>query len=246
MAEALERSESRSRMAQDQESQPRTFSRPGRPARHAGRAILGEEAGAARRSASANSCSACFPSRRKKQRKLARQGSGGFRPQGLAQSAAQARPESSFFPLESVVFQRIALARLARTPSICTSRRARGAARVAWHRARIGIKHFRYMVENFLPQRYAVWDADLKRFPGSARRGPRSGRVARLHSQAEPEARSRPRRPVAREDRTRAQAASKEFLQKSSAANSPWSIWRAGFQQGHVLVAASFPQRRTA
>lgn len=34
---------------------------------------------------------------------------------------------------------------------------------VAWHRLRIGIKHFRYNVENFLPKRYEEWGPDLKK-----------------------------------------------------------------------------------
>ena len=37
-----------------------------------------------------------------------------------------------------------------------------------------------------------------------------------------------------------------EFLAKASGPESPWLVWRAGFQWGHALVAASFPQRRTA
>ena len=32
----------------------------------------------------------------------------------------------------------------------------------SWHKLRIGLKRFRYTVENFLPQRYEVWAADLK------------------------------------------------------------------------------------
>ena len=33
----------------------------------------------------------------------------------------------------------------------------------AWHVLRVGIKHFRYAVETFLPERYADWEDDLKR-----------------------------------------------------------------------------------
>src|SRR5262249_45802115 len=33
----------------------------------------------------------------------------------------------------------------------------------AWHALRIGIKKFRYTVECLLPDRYALWSADLKR-----------------------------------------------------------------------------------
>ena len=33
----------------------------------------------------------------------------------------------------------------------------------AWHALRIGIKHFRYTVENLLPKQHALWSSDLKR-----------------------------------------------------------------------------------
>lgn len=32
-----------------------------------------------------------------------------------------------------------------------------------WHKLRVGVKRFRYTVEAFLPERYAVWSDDLKR-----------------------------------------------------------------------------------
>ena len=33
----------------------------------------------------------------------------------------------------------------------------------AWHRLRIGLKGFRYTLENFMPQRYEPWSKNLKR-----------------------------------------------------------------------------------
>ena len=35
-------------------------------------------------------------------------------------------------------------------------------SQVGWHRLRIGIKRFRYTVENFLPRQHALWGDDLK------------------------------------------------------------------------------------
>src|SRR5271169_2219111 len=70
--------------------------------------------------------------------------------------------KSRFFPTESVVFQRLALARLNDAVELYRQARKRRSA-VAWHRLRIGLKHFRYVVESFLPQRYEVWSEDLKR-----------------------------------------------------------------------------------
>jgi len=41
-------------------------------------------------------------------------------------------------------------------------RALRDRSRPAWHRLRIALKRFRYSVENFLPERYAEWEKDLK------------------------------------------------------------------------------------
>lgn len=71
-------------------------------------------------------------------------------------------PEKArFFPLESVVYQRLALAELNDVVQLYQAAR-KGRSRAAWHRLRIGLKRFRYTVENFLPQRAEVWIEDLK------------------------------------------------------------------------------------
>jgi CHAD domain-containing protein len=66
-----------------------------------------------------------------------------------------------FFPLESVVFQRLAQTRAAEAAELF-GRARKGRSRVAWHRLRIGLKQFRYTVENFLPERYEAWYPELK------------------------------------------------------------------------------------
>jgi CHAD domain-containing protein len=68
---------------------------------------------------------------------------------------------AQFFPLESVVFQRLAQTRASEAAALFEKAR-KGKSRVAWHRLRIGLKHFRYTVENFLPERYEVWYPELK------------------------------------------------------------------------------------
>src|SRR6185437_13891349 len=70
--------------------------------------------------------------------------------------------EARFFPMESVVFQREALVKLNQAVELY-QRARKNASSLGWHRTRIGIKRFRYVVENFLPQRYEPWSADLKR-----------------------------------------------------------------------------------
>src|SRR5579863_3965855 len=61
----------------------------------------------------------------------------------------------------SVVFKHLALERW--TEAYELHRRAlRNGSKVALHSLRIGIKRFRYIVENFLPEQHAAWKDDLK------------------------------------------------------------------------------------
>jgi CHAD domain-containing protein len=155
--------------------------------------------------------------------------------------------KATFFPMESVVFQRLALARLNRAVELYRVARKRRTP-AAWHRLRIGVKNFRYLVENFLPQRAEVWIDDLKRMQDL---------LGDVHDMDVLRARIRKEAPrlnaaatarwlekIDAERKTRL----REFLAKTAGPDSPWLTWRAGFQWGHTLVAASIPhpQRRTA
>lgn len=155
-------------------------------------------------------------------------------------------PKAQFFPLESVVFQRLALARLNEAAELFQKAR-KCRSTVAWHRLRIGIKHFRYVVENFLPQRSEVWSDDLTRMQDML------GEVhdmdvlrAKIRRSATRLSASAVAQWNERIDAKR-KACLEEFLQMSAGPNSPWLTWRAGFQWGHALVAASAPAvRRSA
>ena len=62
----------------------------------------------------------------------------------------------------SMIFKHLALERWLHAYDL--HRRAmRGRSRIAFHKLRIGIKRFRYIVENFLPEQHAAWGGDLKR-----------------------------------------------------------------------------------
>ncbi|HWY54502.1 MAG TPA: CHAD domain-containing protein [Terriglobales bacterium] len=62
---------------------------------------------------------------------------------------------------ESAVFKHLALERW--TEAYELHRRAlRNRSQVAFHSLRIGLKRFRYVVENFLPEQHEAWSADLK------------------------------------------------------------------------------------
>ncbi len=66
-----------------------------------------------------------------------------------------------YIPVESMAFQHIALERWVGAYEL--HRRAmRDRSHAAYHRLRIGLKKFRYTVENFLPSRHARWGADLR------------------------------------------------------------------------------------
>jgi len=146
--------------------------------------------------------------------------------------------KAQFFALESVVFQRLALASL--NESVELYRRARkGHSRIAWHRLRIGLKRFRYIVENFLPQRYEAWGEDLRYFQDllgdvhdldvlrSEIRHRCTGRdpdasaawLARIEAERK-----------TRLDDLRSKTNEKEFL---------WLDWRGGLQGGNTIQAVS-------
>jgi CHAD domain-containing protein len=155
--------------------------------------------------------------------------------------AAKAR----FFPTNSVVYQRLALARLNGAVELYQQARKRRSS-VAWHRLRIGLKLFRYVVEDFLPQRSEVWSDDLKRIQDL---------LGEIHDldvlRAEVRRNAGKRYPavvvgwIERIDRDR-KAALQEFLAKNTGPESPWMAWRAGFQWGHTIVEPSIGERRTA
>jgi CHAD domain-containing protein len=148
--------------------------------------------------------------------------------------------KARFFPLESVVFRRQGLANLNEAVALYQKAR-RNPSSSAWHRTRIGIKRFRYIVENFLPQRYEVWAGDMKQMQDllgdvhdlDVLRGDIRKESAKLG----PADVALWLKKIAAERRRRLA----QFRLKTSGQNSPWLVWRAGFQWGHALVAASVP-----
>lgn len=181
----------------------------------------------------------------KKERALAAQSLEGFDRKEWKKLARKLPGKAEFFPLGSVVFQRLALAKLNEAVELYQQARKRRSA-VAWHRLRIGLKEFRYIVENFLPERYEVWAADLKVMQDQLGEvhdlDVLRGRLRREAARLDAAALARWLEKIAMTRKARLD----EFLAKASGPESPWLVWRAGFQWGHALVAASFPQRRTA
>lgn len=101
-------------------------------------------------------------SREEEQRETARTALDDFRTKEWQRLSRKLQSRAELFPLESIVFQRVALARLHEAAELL-SRARKNRSTAAWHRARIGLKHFRYVSENFLPRKYVPWAADVKR-----------------------------------------------------------------------------------
>lgn len=184
--------------------------------------------------------------REKQQRKLTAKALRDFDRKNWRKWKRRLHPKARFFPPESVVFQRIALARLGQAFALYQQARRKRSS-LAWHRTRIGIKRFRYVVENFLPQRHAAWEKDLKRFQDLL--GEMHDLdvlrivIRRETKKLDPAAVAPWLSKIEQESKARL----KEFLDRSTAEDSPWTIWQQGFRTVHVLAAAPVPaERRTA
>lgn len=118
-------------------------------------------------------------------------------------------------------------------------------SRIGWHRLRIGIKRFRYVVENFLPTRHAAWGDDLRRMQDLL------GEVHDLdvlwseilHLRPPVDARERD----TLRERIRLERAARlaEYRALATGRASIWDVFRAGLPDGQGLRAASL-QRLSA
>jgi CHAD domain-containing protein/HD superfamily phosphodiesterase len=145
----------------------------------------------------------------------------------LPHRAARIRPGSA-------VFKHLALERFTTARELHV-RAMRNRSQVALHTLRIGIKRFRYIVENFLPEEHGAWSDDLKHmqdllgevhdldvlwatanschvFPGEASRKAWHAKII--------------------EERTRR---INEYREKTIGPESLWNIWRAGLPQGKEI-----------
>jgi CHAD domain-containing protein len=142
--------------------------------------------------------------------------------------------KAQFFPLESVVFQRLALTRLNEAFELY-ERARKGRSRIAWHRLRIGLKSFRYTLENFMPQRYEPWTENLKRVQDL---------LGEVHDmdvlQSEVRRRSTKLDTAAvlewyRKIEEARKVRLDEFRSIVAGKESLWKVWRSGFQSVHDL-----------
>ncbi|MGC2057007.1 MAG: CHAD domain-containing protein [Candidatus Sulfotelmatobacter sp.] len=138
--------------------------------------------------------------------------------------------------LGSALFKHLALERWTEAREL-HNRALRNRSQVAFHSLRIGIKRFRYIVENFLPVEHKAWGNDLKEIQDLL------GEVHDLdvlwstavECQVFPDADSRKRwheRIVS--ERTRRIA---RYRDKMIGENSLWQTWRAALPQGKQIQA---------
>lgn len=145
----------------------------------------------------------------------------------LPQRAAHIRPGSA-------VFKHLALERWTAARELHTTA-LRNRSQIAWHTLRIGIKRFRYIVENFLPAEHEVWSGDLKHMQDLL------GEVHDLdvlwattqseHIFAEDTSRNAWQERIIHERTKRID----EYRQKTAGPDSLWNVWRAGLPQGKQI-----------
>jgi CHAD domain-containing protein len=146
--------------------------------------------------------------------------------------AARIRPGST-------VFKHLALERWTAARELHT-RALRNRSQVAFHTLRIGIKRFRYIVENFLPEEHKAWSNDLKHIQDLL------GEVHDLdvlwatalscHIFADEASRQSWHERITEERTKRIE----EYRHRMVGPDSLWNVWRAGLPQGkHIQEIAT-------
>ncbi len=138
----------------------------------------------------------------------------------------------------SIVFKHLALERWTAARDL-HNRALRNRSQVAFHTLRIGIKRFRYIVENFLPDEHKAWSKDLKHMQDLL------GEVHDLdvlwatalgcHIFPTEEARKNWHARILEERTTRID----EYRKRTIGPESLWTVWRAGLPQGKQIADAA-------
>jgi exopolyphosphatase/guanosine-5'-triphosphate,3'-diphosphate pyrophosphatase len=154
----------------------------------------------------------------------------------LPRRAARVRPGSA-------VFKHLALEKW--TAAYDLHKRAmRTRSQTALHELRIGIKRFRYTVENFLPREHAAWGSDLKLlqdFLGEVHDLDVLWNTAvKIAAFPDLDSRSRWREKLAAERSKRVDRYREKMLGKQSL----WRVWRAELPSGPQLRAAAMNRLR--
>ncbi len=146
-------------------------------------------------------------------------------------------------PLEEAVFQHLALERWM-DARVLHRQALRNRSGVAWHQLRIGIKRFRYTVENFLPQRHEKWSKDLRNLQdalGEVHDFDVLRALIKAHPGIHPDERGRWQQRIAEERHKRLEL----YRSKMVGPNSLWQVWRAELPSGVSLENAAMEKLRS-
>lgn len=134
----------------------------------------------------------------------------------------------------SAVFKHLALERWT-TARELHKRALRNRSQVAFHTLRIGIKRFRYIVENFLPEEHQLWSNDLKHMQDLLGEvhdlDVLWGTALSCHIFNDEPSRQTWHTRILKERSKRIE----EYRGRASGPGSLWSIWRAGLPQGKQI-----------
>ena len=136
----------------------------------------------------------------------------------------------------SAVFKHLALERWTAARELHV-RALRNRSQVAFHTLRIGIKRFRYIVENFLPIEHKAWSNDLKHVQdllGEVHDLDVLWATALASHVFSDEASRKTWHAQIIEERTRR---IDEYRAKTVGPDSLWNVWRAGLPQGKQIEA---------
>jgi len=157
----------------------------------------------------------------------------------LPRRAARVRPGS-------LVYLHLALEKWTQAYEL-HKRAIRTRSTIGWHQLRIGIKHLRYTVENFLPAQHAEWGDDLKSVQDLL------GEMHDLdvlwakaidndvHAFPDVQSRNKWREQLAVERNKRLA----RYREKMAGRQSLWRVWRAELPSGQQLHAAALSRLRT-
>jgi CHAD domain-containing protein/HD superfamily phosphodiesterase len=145
-------------------------------------------------------------------------------------------------PLEGLVFQELALERWAEAHEL--HRQAlRNRSQVGYHQLRIGIKRFRYTVENFLPGRHERWAKDLRTLQdalGEVHDFDVLRAMLRAHAELSVEQRVHWQKRITAERQKRLDLYRKRMVGKASL----WLVWRSELPSGPTLEKAAMEKLR--
>jgi CHAD domain-containing protein/HD superfamily phosphodiesterase len=134
----------------------------------------------------------------------------------------------------SAVFKHLALERWTAARELHT-RAMRNRSQVAFHTLRIGIKRFRYIVENFLPEQHRAWSNDLKHMQDVLGEGHDLdvlwATALSCHVFPDEASRENWHARIVEERTNRID----EYRQKTVGPDSLWNVWRAGLPQGKQI-----------